>query len=289
MLLSLLLACASPPAEPPTSPTVPVERPAAAAQPDLVLVIIDTLRADHVGAYGYARPTTPNLDALAAEGVLFERAYAQASWTLPSFASLFTGLYPHQHRVVRDGRESTRFGRLAPEVDTLAERLKRAGYATAAIINNTFLAPEFALNQGFDLYDWRGASPVSIRSATDTVQVGLNWLNIQQKPAFIVLHFMEPHAAYDPPADVRGAFSDPAHPPVPVPFLYTDADAPGISDPKASGATARREYVRALYDEEILAASRRAGGRAEGASALVPHHPGRHLGSRRRALGSRRL
>ena len=262
MLLTLLLACA------PSAPTGPAETTAppateapAPARPDMVLVVIDTLRADHVGAYGYSRPATPNLDALAAEGVLFERAYANASWTLPSFASLLTGLLPHEHRVVRDGKDTTLFGTLPATVTTLAERLQAAGYATGAVLNNTFLAPQFGLNQGFDHYDWQGAGPTNHRSATDSVSAALSWLNQQQKPAFLLVHFIEPHAAYDPPAATRGVFTSAGKAPVPVPFYYLDArplaeDGPGVEE--------RRTYVRGLYDEEVLAADQALGALVSG-------------------------
>ena len=124
-------------------------RPSAGAQPDIVLVVIDPLRADHLSCYGHDRPTSPNIDAIASSGLLFERAYAHSGWTLASFTSLFTGLLPHQHRVGRAPGDASQFGRLAPEVVTLAEAVGAAGYATAAVMNNTFLAPEFGLNQGF--------------------------------------------------------------------------------------------------------------------------------------------
>ena len=131
--------------------------------PDIVLVIVDTLRSDHLGCYGYERNTTPNIDAVASEGLQFMRAYAQASWTLPSFVSLWTGLYPHEHRVGRAPDVLDVFGALPPERVTLAEQLQAAGYATGAVINNTFLAPEFGVHQGFGDYMYRGADNTDFR------------------------------------------------------------------------------------------------------------------------------
>ena len=163
-------------------------------RPDIVLVIVDTLRSDHLGCYGYERNTTPNIDAVASEGLQFMRAYAQASWTLPSFVSLWTGLYPHEHRVGRAPDVLDVFGALPPERVTLAEQLQAAGYATGAVINNTFLAPEFGVHQGFGDYMYRGADNTDFRSAAATNDRALSWLSkVEEKPAFLVVHYMEPH------------------------------------------------------------------------------------------------
>ena len=161
MLLTLLLACSDP------SPPLPAAAPP--DPPDIVLVIVDTLRADHLGFAGHSRATSPNMDALAASGATFTRAYSQSGWTLASVSSLLTGLLPHEHLAVRDSVERDRYGVLSPDTVTLAEALRTAGYATGAVVNNAFLAPVFQLNQGFDTYDWQGAWPDHHRSAADTV------------------------------------------------------------------------------------------------------------------------
>jgi len=234
------------------------ERPADPARPDILLVVIDTLRADHVGVYGSERPTTPHIDALAGEGSHFRRAYAQSSWTLPSVASLLTGLLPHQHRVGRHPTEARRFGRLAPEIPTLAERLGEAGYARGAIVNNTFLAPEFGLSRGFEDYDYAGATKWRIRSAEDTVDAALEWIDGRDRPWFLLVHFMEPHLYYDPPATVRGTFTGGGKPPVEVPFGADSAIARIASGGLALDAV-ERDYVEKLYDEEILYVDRAVG------------------------------
>src|SRR5512134_3132176 len=115
---------------------------------NLLVITIDTLRADRVGAYGYREARTPHLDRLAAEGVLFEDATAQVPVTLPSHASLFTGLVPPTHGV----RDNTYF-RLDSEARTLAEILKERGYQTAAFVSAFVLDGSFGLGQGFDVYD----------------------------------------------------------------------------------------------------------------------------------------
>lgn len=228
------------------------------APPDILLVVVDTLRADHVGIYGSERPTTPNIDALAREGSHYRRAFAQSSWTLPSMTSLLTGLLPHQHRVGRDPDDAKRFGRLAPEVPTLAERLEQVGYARGAIVNNTFLAPEFGLSRGFDEYDYRGATKWKVRSAEETVDAALAWTDAQERPWFLLVHFMEPHLFYDPPASVRGLFTGDGPAPVEVPFGTNESIARIAAGEMLLDAAAR-DYVEKLYDEEIVYVDRAIG------------------------------
>lgn len=255
MLLPLLLACT--PSAPPA--------PGPEARPDIVLVVIDTLRADHVGIYGHSRPTTPHIDALARSGGWYARAYAQSGWTLASFASLLTGRMPHEHRVVRDGRDPTRYGHLSPEVQTLAESLEAVGYATGAVLNNTFLAPEFGLNQGFSSWDWKGADNGSHRSADESVSAALRWMEAQKAPRFLLLHLMEPHMGYAPPEDVRGTFASKENPPIPLPFLSAEQIGAGWAGQRRPPPSAEvQDYVSRLYDEEIFTADRAVGRLVEG-------------------------
>ena len=162
-------------------------------RPDIVLVVIDTLRADRLAIHGGKNSPLPTVDEIAREGVWFSRAFAQSGWTLPSFVSLWTGLYPHQHRVGRNPFDKDRFGSLPNSTTTLAESLQRKGYSTGAVINNTFLAPAFGLSQGFDHYDYQGADNSLLRSAQDTTDAALTWLETQQKESFLVVHYMEAH------------------------------------------------------------------------------------------------
>lgn len=249
MLLPLLLACTSPEGPAPAAPR-------AEARPDIVLVVVDTLRADHLSLYGHERPTSPNIDRLGAQGAWYSRAYAHSGWTLASFASLLTGLFPSEHRVVRDSRDPTRFGRLPPEIVTLGEALSEAGYATGAVVNNTFLAPEFGLQQGFDTWDWKGADTASHRGATDTNAAGLAWLERQKGPSLLLLHYMEPHFSYSPPDDVRGTFAPREDPPIPTPIPDGAIMAWRTGAPPSPEV---QDYVKRLYDEEILAADRAIG------------------------------
>lgn len=242
----------------------PARAPTPTAPPDILLVVVDTLRADHLGIYGYDRPTSPHIDALARRGAWYTRAYAQSGWTMASFASLLTGLLPHQHRVVRDGRDPTRYGHLSPEIPTLAESLRDAGYSTGAVVNNTFLAPEFGLNRGFQRWDWVGSDQDGSRDARDSVKAALSWLDTQTGPTFLMIHFMDPHVSYNPPEDLRGTFAPRDQSLVHVPFRgvpdILGRDANDRSPPPADVVA----VVTGLYDEEILGTDRAIGDLVEG-------------------------
>jgi arylsulfatase A-like enzyme len=220
-------------------------------EPDVVLVIIDTLRADALGFSGSERDTSPNLDALTAEFTWFSRAYSTSSWTLPATASILTGLHPFEHRVVRDGLKSDLFGRLDPTVETLAQRYKKKGYRTGAFINNAYLAPDFGLNQGFETYDYQGAGPTGHRTAMTTVDQALAWLNAESEPAFLFVHIMEPHADYEPAEAFRGRFTQgmPTGLKLPLGELVGQ-----MIERRVALSDEDKAFVRAAYDEEVLSA-----------------------------------
>jgi arylsulfatase A-like enzyme len=241
---------------------------AAPEPPDVVLVVIDTLRADHLSIYGHARPTSPNIDALAGGGTWWHRAYAGSGWTLASFATLLTGQHAFQHRVGRDPDDPKKFGRLGQEVSTLPELLGAQGYSSAAFMNNAFLAGEFGLQQGFDPYDWRPSTNQTHRTADQTVVDALAWKATQTGPSFSLLHFMEPHMEYSAPEDVRGTFAsieEPrelvARPGEPDPYALMHAQK---FRPTADAV----DYMKARYDEEIFTADRAIGALVEGLKAL---------------------
>ena len=183
--------------------------PVAARPERIVLVSIDTLRADFVGAYGAARAHTPNLDALASRGVRFEVALSPAPLTLPAHASLMTGLDPPRHGVRHNS-----IHRLGPELPTLAERLGDAGYATAAFVGAVVLERRFGLARGFDSYDDRsegrlsGGTGYAERRADEVVDAALEWLADAPERFFLWVHFYDPHAAYAPPPGFASAFPD---------------------------------------------------------------------------------
>lgn len=169
--------------------------------PNVIVYLVDTLRADRLGVYGYHRPVTPEIDAFASRrATLFENAVAQSSWTRPAVASIFTGMWPAAHRVNRTK------DRLADETTALAEVLKEAGYETVAFVANPNVYRKFGLAQGFDRYDHMpGRKPPSDRI---NGEVGA-WLDQRDpnSPFFLYVHTVDPHDPYEPPESYRQRFA----------------------------------------------------------------------------------
>jgi choline-sulfatase len=179
---------------------------------NLVVVTIDTLRPDHLHCYGYSKIETPNLDAIARGGALFENAVTQTPLTPPSHASIFTGLNPPAHHV----RDTGGFV-LQPSTTTLATILQQQGWDTAAFISSAVLKKLFGLNQGFAVYDDQMPKPGkghefdedAERRAGETVDHALRWLDTQSgKPYFLWVHVYDPHAPYQPPSPYREKYKD---------------------------------------------------------------------------------
>jgi choline-sulfatase len=178
--------------------------------PNLVLITLDTTRADHLGAWGYAQAHTPNLDALAARGTRFARCDTAAPITLPSHATILTGLFPPRHGV----RDNGTFV-LAPKVETLAERLAARGYDTAAVVSAVVLARRQGLDQGFRVYDddlgtgYAQGTVVSERTAENTTAAALKALGNLKPPFFLWVHYYDPHEEYRPPTRFADAAKGP--------------------------------------------------------------------------------
>ena len=179
---------------------------AAVRRPNIVLYIVDTVRADRLGVYGYGKPTSPRLDAFAAGAVLFENAYAQSSWTRPAVASLFTGLLPPAHRTV--GRRSV----LPEDATTLAEILAVHGYEGMGLVRNPNVGRAFGFAQGFTRF--RSEDRERDETMLDRVRL---WLDERQgvaEPFFLFLHAIDPHGPYDPAPEFEEMFEAggaPAH------------------------------------------------------------------------------
>jgi arylsulfatase A-like enzyme len=195
----------------------PAER--TAARPDILVVTIDTLRADHVSAYGYSRPTSPGLDRIAQEGALFETVYAPMGATSPAHATLFTSRSPLAHGLVRNGFH------LVPEEQTLAELLGGAGYRTAAFVSSYPLKRRFGFGQGFNHFDEGFAATGSTmnlpfgwegwkveggfdRRAEATVDAALAWRGRQGRaqPLMVWVHLFDPHEPYAAPPPWKDRF-----------------------------------------------------------------------------------
>jgi arylsulfatase A-like enzyme len=246
------------------------ELSAPAAPPNIILIVIDNLRADHLGAYGYDRPTSPYIDGLAAAGLLFRNAFAPSSWTKPSIGSLFTSKYPSEHRAISFARH------LDDRIPTLAEAMQAAGYVTMGYAGNfVHVRPETGMARGFDHWE-----TVNVELAPDEPGEAL-WVEptpdgrqarmrpprtheinnpLSRKlqvpvegPLFLYVHYMEPHASYDPPEAWRKKFvRDPA---------YVEAEGFGTTEHIVELARGRRrpgpgelERLVDLYDAEVASA-----------------------------------
>ncbi|MEQ8768746.1 MAG: sulfatase [Planctomycetota bacterium] len=166
---------------------------------NVLLLLIDTLRADHLGTYGYARETSPILDGLAEDGIVFERAVSQSSWTLPATASLMTGLYPQTH-----GCLDFSTIQLGSQFTTLAEKLRDDGYATAGFSANFLISRKNGFGQGFEHYE-----ELVLQPARDLNESLLDWLEAYgQSPFFAYVHYYDPHHPYSAPEPFDDFFSD---------------------------------------------------------------------------------
>jgi arylsulfatase A-like enzyme len=201
-------------------------RPTDVDGPSFLIILIDTLRADHMGAYGYSRSTTPFIDEWAEGATVFEAGIAQASWTKPSVASLFSSLYPTVHRTgngLPDRRhvESNQLQfrprpdtspptaqSLPDAVVTVAEVLRNAGYRCGGFINNNLVSKAYGYGQGFNIYTGRAMNTGRVTAS------GIRWIEKNSdRPFLLYLHYMQPHSPYSPPAryNVFGAKIDSAH------------------------------------------------------------------------------
>jgi len=196
LLLAGLAGCdrtgtpaASPSDAPASAPT--------ATGPHVVLFLVDTLRADRVGAYGCPTPTTPAIDALAAEGIVFEQAYAPEGWTLPCLPSLFTSTFPCEHGIVVDWiADRTQRLTLNPALKTLAERLAALGYETVSSYANPYAGPVTGMTRGFEL--------ATKRPFTDGSHVSAWLAERSARPYFLYVHNLEPHDPWKArPADIE--------------------------------------------------------------------------------------
>ncbi len=180
--------------------------------PDLnvLLVTLDTTRADRIGCYGYEKAKTPALDYLAAKGVRFKNTYCQVPLTLPSHSSLMTGTYPVAHHVHNNG-----FYSLSPDFETLAEVLKARGFNTAAFVSSFSVDSRFGLDQGFDDYDDSFLTDEYVKSfqsertADKTSASFWSWLEKNSRQKFFCwLHYYDPHLPYRPPSPFKEEFAD---------------------------------------------------------------------------------
>ena len=226
-----------------------------------MLISIDSLRADHLGSYGYNKPTSPTMDALAAQGARFEWAISTTSWTLPAHAAMFTGLYDSAHGLVDNGLA------LAAEHRTLAEVLQDNGYQTGGFFGGPYLHPIFGLGQGFDTYEScmaqidTDATEESVRdqsrqkhsashsdvTSPRTLAAATRWLDSldRDKPFFLFLHLWDVHYDFLPPKELVDLF-DPG-------YAGTLTGENFMDNPAVRADMDARDFAHllALYDGEI--------------------------------------
>jgi arylsulfatase A-like enzyme/Flp pilus assembly protein TadD len=221
-------------------------RPPGPPRANLLLVTIDTLRADHVGAYGATNGATPTLDALAADGVRFDQVQTAAPLTAPSHATILTGQYPPVHGV----RNNVIFT-LGSKYPTLATLLKARGYRTAAFVGAYPVAAAFGFNQGFDTFDeeFHESSPGeqgAERRANEVADSAIKWLgSAGGGPFFVWVHFYDPHAPYDPPPPYRERFG--GHP-YDGEIAFADAQLRRVLDAFRASGRDKHTVVMAMAD-----------------------------------------
>ncbi len=223
-----------------SAPSLPWADGDGSTPPNIIVYLVDTLRADHLGAYGYPVPTSPNIDAFAADAVLFERAMAQSAWTRTSIASIFTGLYPRSHDI--NGRNDS----LPDNTATMAQRLRDAGYVTAGFTTNGNVSSHFGFDIGFDDYvHLRETKTAEIHQLSDALnEQAFDWLRRRppDTPFFLYLHATDPHAPYEPREPFRERFA-------------SNLNFPGLSKPREIGgrvAAGEREDARLLVRDDFV-------------------------------------
>ncbi|MEM9382264.1 MAG: sulfatase [Planctomycetota bacterium] len=170
---------------------------------NVLLIGVDTLRADHLSAFGYDRPTSPNLKALADEGVRFQMARSPAPWTLPSFSSMLTSLYPSAHGAGRGGHDE--WEAIDPTTVSVAEVLARNGYETAGVVANGLISPRYGLDQGFDRY----RSGWSMESVERDAPRVVEFVETHTATPWLMFwHIMDPHLPYTTPEEERATFTE---------------------------------------------------------------------------------
>ena len=214
-------------------------------KPDVILVSIDTLRADHLSCYGYERETSPFLDRLAKSGTQFLDARSPSPWTLPTHTTMMTGLHPHRHGVVDDSVERD------PNTIMLAQVMKESGYETAGFVSSLYVSSIFGFEKGFDFFEdfslHTERENLSGRvSASEVVDRAITWWKKREpgKPVFLFLHFYDAHYAYEPPEPYNSLFDRPSQKGDPRyrNYFYFKKHPPSKTD---------FQHLIAQYDESI--------------------------------------
>jgi len=232
---------------------------------NVVIVLVDAMRADRLGPYGFVeRSTTPELDRFAAESVVFENAVSQCGWTVPSVATLFTGVYPQTHGVLRfidpkvhlegesEGGEAVMMDAMSMDHQTLAEQFSAAGYSTAAILKSDVINAGRGFEQGFEYFHFVAEKPKDrLETGAHLTDAAVQWLKsreTEERPFFLYLHYMDPHTSYIAPEPFYSKYSsgfesslDGNHGPV---VAFNEEGSPAPTDDDVG-------KLLALYDGEV--------------------------------------
>jgi arylsulfatase A-like enzyme len=225
----------------------------------VVLLTVDSLRADVLSCYGSGRVQTPNIDRLARDGTRFRRAVSPGPWTLPAFTSIMSGVYPSVH-----GVRNTFWAQIPGELETLAERMQAAGYRTAAIGDNPFLVTESRMSQGFQEYRFfagprvrRGMGGRVLESlfgdrfraaatSGDLTRMACEWVSESAGQAFFLwLHYLDPHTPYAPPTE----YVPDGEPPDGLGTAFDDTE--GVRTGFVATRPLEREWIAGLYEAEV--------------------------------------
>jgi len=224
----------------------------AAPSPNVIVIVVDAMRADRLGPYGASRDITPNLNRFASRSVVFEHVVTQSAWTVPAVTSLFTSLDPLTHRVLRyNPSQRLEMDQLAESEDTLAERFKSAGYQTVALKKTVVVDTNRGLNQGFDVNRIIEGQMVEGTSAQELTNAATAWLGTARDPSrpfFMYLHYMDPHSSYRAPepwySKYKGGYSG----------LLTgdhmEIERRFVKN-KEKASSADVAYLKGVYDAEI--------------------------------------
>jgi arylsulfatase A-like enzyme len=221
-------------------------------RPDIVLLVVDTLRADHLGSYGYTRRTSPHLDALAADSLRFTRAFSSAPWTTPAVAALLTSRHPSSLGITNVQSPLPR------DVVLLPEMLQEAGYRTGAFVSHSFVSEKWGFARGFDTFDESNVKGHLATTSPRLVDLAIRWIDDLEptdSPFFLLVHFFDPHFVYlEQPGFAFGGVEPSYHGPVHSGALPSRlAEAPGGLD------DADLRELERLYDSEIAVTDRAIG------------------------------
>jgi arylsulfatase A-like enzyme len=227
------------------------------APPTVVVFLLDTVRRDAFGCYGHPDDPTPNIDAVAAEGIKFDQAVSPSGWTLPAVASMMTGTWPTVHGAMGRG---VRLTTIRPELPMATEVIKEAGFETVGFANAAFVSPMVGMDRGFDLFDHRYSYNWDARNADETIDAAIAELRKRKtKPSFYFIHLFDAHLDYGAPAEYTERFTGGRNlPPTPL-KLEAILDLQSGPDRRDPPAAEDIRYVRGTYDAEVAFADANVG------------------------------